>query len=81
MWMRREARHDGQAQLLQVARETGHLVVVDSGVDEQRAVPALHDDGVALHEPALVDQHAIGDRLQHGTGPPSDVACNRMSRR
>ena len=43
----------------------GHLVARDAGVDEQHAGPALHDDGVALDELALVDQHALRDLLQH----------------
>ena len=66
MRMRREARHDGLAQLAKVVREAGHLVAVHPGVDEQHAGPALHDNGVALAELALVDQHTLRDLPQHG---------------
>jgi hypothetical protein len=38
------------------------------GVDEQHASPAVHDNGVALAELALVDQHTLRDLPQHG-GP------------
>ena len=64
--MRREARHDGLARIGQVGREGGQLVVVHPGVDEQHAGRALHDDGVALAELALVDQHTLRDLPQHG---------------
>jgi hypothetical protein len=46
--MRREACHNGLAQLGQVAREAGHFVACYPGVDEQHASPALHDNGVVL---------------------------------
>ena len=35
------------------------------GVDEQHASLALHDNGVALAELALVDQHTLRDLPQH----------------
>jgi hypothetical protein len=34
---------------------------VHPGVDEQHASPAVHDNGVALAELALVDQHTLRD--------------------
>ena len=37
------------------------------GVDEQHAGRALHDDGVALDELALVDEDSLSDLRQHGT--------------
>ena len=46
--MRREACHDGLAQLAKVVREAGHFGALDPGVDEQHAGPALHDNGVVL---------------------------------
>jgi hypothetical protein len=46
--MRREASHDGLAQLAKVVREAGHLGALDPGVDDQHAGPALHDNGVVL---------------------------------
>ena len=66
MRMRREACHNGLAQLAKVVREAGHFVAVHPGVDEQHASPALHDNGVALAELALVDQHTLRDLPQHG---------------
>ena len=65
MRMRREACHNGLARLGQVVREAGHFVAVHPGVDEQHASPALHDNGVALAELALVDQHTLRDLPQH----------------
>jgi hypothetical protein len=59
MRMRRETCHNGPSQLANVVREAGHLVVVNPGVDEQHTRPTLHNDGVALTELALVDQHAL----------------------
>jgi hypothetical protein len=35
---------------------------VDTRVDEQHSSPALHDNGIALHELALVDQHTLRER-------------------
>ena len=78
--MRREARHDGLARIGQVVREAGHFVALYSGVDEQHAGPALHDNGVALDELALVDQHTLRDQPQHGWLLPL-VVCNRLLRR
>ena len=72
MRMRREACHNGLARIGQVVREAGHFVAVHPGVDEQHASPAVHDNGVALAELALVDQHTLRDLPQHGckaTGP------------
>ena len=63
--MGREACHNGLAGIGQVVREAGQFVTVDAGVDEQHATPALHDDGVALHELAHVGQHTVGDLPQH----------------
>jgi hypothetical protein len=65
MWMRREGCHNGLAQLVKVVRDGDHFVARYSGVDEQRAGPALHDNGVALNELALVDQHTLRDLPQH----------------
>ena len=66
MRMRRKPCHRGLTQLVQVVREAGDFGVVDPGVDEQHASPALYDNGIALHELALVDQHTLGDLPQHG---------------
>jgi hypothetical protein len=66
MRMRRKPCHNGLAQLAQVVREGGQPMAEHSGVDEQHASPALHDNGVALAELALVDQHARRDLPQHG---------------
>src|SRR5215510_11310904 len=68
MRMRREACHNGLARIGQVVREACHFVAVYPGVDEQHASLALHDNGVALAELALVDQHTLRDLPQHG-GP------------
>jgi hypothetical protein len=46
--MRREACHDGLAQLVKVVREADQFVARYSGVDEQHATAALHDNGVVL---------------------------------
>jgi hypothetical protein len=40
----------------------------------------LHDNGVALAELALVDQHVLSDLPQHGWLLPL-VVCDRLSRR
>jgi hypothetical protein len=69
MRMRREPCHNGLAQFAKVVREAGHFVALYSGVDGQHAGPALHDNGVALDELALVDQHTIRDLPQHGLLP------------
>src|SRR5258708_27088261 len=66
--MRRKPGHNGLAQLAKVVREGGHFVTEYPGVDEQHAGLALHDNGVALAELALVDQHTLRDLPQHG-GP------------
>jgi AcrR family transcriptional regulator len=71
--------HHGLAQLAKVVREGGHFAAVHPRVDEQHASPALHDNGVALDELALVDQHTVRDLPQHGWLPPL-VVCNRSSR-
>ena len=68
MRMRREACHNGLAQLAKVVREGGHFVARYPGVDEQYASLALHDNGVTLNELALVGQHTLRDLPQHG-GP------------
>ena len=41
-------------------------MLLHPGVDEQHAGVALHDDGVALAELALVDQRTLRDLPQHG---------------
>jgi hypothetical protein len=61
--MRREACHNGLAQLAKVVREAGHLGALYPRVDEQHAGPALHDNGVVLEQLALVDQHTLRDLL------------------
>jgi hypothetical protein len=71
--MRREACHNGLARIGQIAREAGHFVVLHPGVDEQYASPALHDNGVALQELALVDQHTLRDLSQHGNPSACDL--------
>ena len=79
MRMRRKPCHNGLAQLAKVVREGGHFVAVHPGVDEQHASPAVHDNGVALAELALVDQYTLRDLPQHGWLLPL-VVCNRSSR-
>ena len=64
--MRREACHDGLAQLAKVVREADHFGASDPGVDEQHTGPALHGDGVVLEQLALVGQHTLRDLRQHG---------------
>jgi hypothetical protein len=49
-------------------------------VDEQHAGPALHDNGVALDELALVDQHTLRDLPEHWASFRLWF-CNRLSRR
>jgi hypothetical protein len=66
MRMRREACHNGLARIGQVVREAGHFVAAHPGVDELHASPAVHDNGVALAELALVNQHTLRDLPQHG---------------
>ena len=66
MRMRREPCHNGLARSGQVVREAGHFVALHPGIDEQHASPAVHDNGVALAELALVDQHTLRDLPQHG---------------
>ncbi len=73
MRMRREAHHNGLAQLAKVVREAGHFGAVHPGVDEQHAIPAVHDNGVALHELALVDQHTVRDLPQQGAPSACDL--------
>jgi hypothetical protein len=67
MRMRREARHNGLARLAKVVSEAGNFGVVDPRVDKQHASPAQYDNGVALHELALVDQHTLRNLPEHGT--------------
>jgi hypothetical protein len=64
--MRREARDDALARFAKIVREGGHLVARDPRVDQQHTGLARHDDGVALEEFALVDEHALSDLSQHG---------------
>src|SRR5215475_6048489 len=75
MRVRREACHNGLAQLVEVVREVSHFVARYSGVDEQHAGPALHDNGVALEELALVDQYTLRYLLQH----KAPFACGLQS--
>jgi hypothetical protein len=77
MRMRREACHNGLARIGQVVRDGDHFVARYSGVDEQHAGPAVHDNGVALDELALVDQYTLRDLPQHGRLLPL-VVCNRL---
>ena len=79
MRMRRKPGHNGLAQLAKVVREAGHFGAVHPGVDEQHAGPAVHDNGAALAELALVDQDTVRDLPQHGWLLPL-VVCNRLSR-
>src|SRR5215216_2143380 len=65
MRMRRKPCHNGLAQLAKVIRDGDHFGAGDPGVDEQHAGPALHDNGVALYELALVDQYTLRDLPQH----------------
>jgi hypothetical protein len=78
--MRGKPCHHGLAQLAEVVREGGHFGAGHPGVDEQHASPAVHDNGVALAELALVDQHARRDLPQHGQLLPL-VVCSRLPRR
>jgi hypothetical protein len=75
--MGREACRNGLARLAKVVREAGHFGAGYPWVDEQHASPAVHDNGVALQELALVDQHTFRDLLQHGW-LLSLVVCNRL---
>jgi hypothetical protein len=77
MRMRRKPCHDGLAQLTKVVCEGDHFVAEDSGVDEQHTSSALHDNGVALAELALVGQHTLRDLPQHEW---LLVICNCLSR-
>ena len=61
MRMRRKPCHNRLARIGQVVREAGHFAAEHPGVDEQHAGPALHDNGVALAELALMDQHTLRD--------------------
>ncbi|HEY6492155.1 MAG TPA: hypothetical protein VIZ43_02705 [Trebonia sp.] len=69
----------GLAQLAEVVREGGHFVPEHPGVDEQHASPALHDNGVALAELALLDQHTLRDLPQHWSAPPSLPSSDVMA--
>ena len=64
--MRREAGHDGLAQLTEGVRKAGHLVASQPGIDEQYAVAASYDNGVVLEQLTLVEQHILRDLPQHG---------------
>jgi hypothetical protein len=79
MRMRRKRCHNGLAQLTKVIREGSHFLGRYPSVDEQHASLALHDNGLALNELALVDQHTLRDLPQHGWLLPL-VVCNRLSR-
>jgi hypothetical protein len=77
--MRREACHDGLAQLAKVVRESRHFVARYTGVDEQHTGPAPYDNGITLNELALMNENAVSDVPQHGRLLPL-VVCNRLSR-
>ena len=79
--MRREACRNGVARFGQVVRKAGHFGAVYPRVDEQHASPALHDNGVALAELALVDQHTFRDLSQHGFLPLEGIASNILADR
>jgi hypothetical protein len=79
MRMRRKARHNGLARIGQILRQAGHFVTAHPGVDEQNASGTLQDNGVGLHELALVDQHTLRDLPQHGC--TCCWSANRISRR
>jgi len=81
MRMRREARHNGLARIGQVVREAGHFAAEHPGVDEQHASPAVHDNGVALAELALVDQHTLRDLPQHGCKATAQVGYEPIAPR
>jgi hypothetical protein len=74
MRMRREACHDGLAQLAKVVREAGHFVAAHPGIDEQHAGRALHDNGIGLQEVAPVDKDTLRDLYQHGAAGRSSAA-------
>ena len=80
MRMRRKPRHNRLTQLAQVVLEAGHFGAEHPGVDEQHASPAVHDNGVALAELALVDQHTLRDLPQHGWLLPLVVATTSRDR-
>jgi hypothetical protein len=63
MRMRRKPCYNGLAQLTKVVRDGDHFVARYSGVDEQHAGLALHDNGVALNALALVGQYTLCDLL------------------
>ena len=87
MRMRGKPCYNGLVYLTKVVREAGHFVAQHPGVDKQHAGLTLHDNGIALAELALVDQHTLGDQPQHGCkatagpyDPPSPARPDRMSR-
>jgi len=54
MRMRGKPCHNGLAQLAKVVREGGHFAAEYPGVDEQRASPAVHDNGHATCDIRLI---------------------------
>ena len=81
MWMRRKARDNGLTRIGKVVGEAGHFVLLHSGVDEQHARSAVHDNGIALAEIALVDENIVRDLLQHGPRLPPATNRNNDARR
>ena len=76
----REAQHHAPRRVTQVVGQAVQLGAGDAGVDEQHAVRALHHHGVALHELALVDQHAPRDLDQHRARCPASSGSPRAVR-
>jgi hypothetical protein len=59
MRVRREACHNGLAQLVKVVCKGDHFVARYAGVNEQHAGHTLHDSSVALQELALVGPYTL----------------------
>jgi hypothetical protein len=53
------------AQIPDAGGQIREFGVRESGVDHEHARVALHDGGRGLDDLALVDEHAVGDLLQH----------------
>jgi hypothetical protein len=71
--MRRETRHHGGPDSPTCLARAASSALVIPGIDEQAACRALHDDGVALEELALVDLHTVRDVSQHHSSTLSPV--------
>jgi hypothetical protein len=74
MRMRREPCFNRLTQLTEVIREGDHLGPEYPGIDKQHTGLASHDNGIALHELTLLDQHTLHDLPQHGRLLPLVVA-------